>query len=116
MRAKHKSRADNHPKSSLSHLIHKSAEERRKQYGEERYHRQKYRRYIQINSEKREQDGYAELLESYHTAIESDVVDMVKEVLKEKGFDQILETVAGATITSHCGPGTLGVLFINDGE
>ena len=24
--------------------------------------------------------------------------------------------VAGATITSHCGPGTLGVLYINDGE
>lgn len=51
-----------------------------------------------------------------HTAIDSEVVDMVKEVLKEKGFDQILETVAGSTITSHCGPGTLGVLYINDGE
>ena len=46
-----------------------------------------------------------------HTAIESEVVDMVKEVLQEKGFDQILETVAGSTITSHCGPGTLGIIY-----
>ena len=51
-----------------------------------------------------------------HTAIESEVVDAVREALAERGFENILETVAGATITSHCGPGTLGVLFINDGE
>ena len=51
-----------------------------------------------------------------HTAIEQEVVDSVREVLKEKGFAEILETVAGSTITSHCGPGTLGVLYINDGE
>ena len=25
---------------------------------------------------------------------------------------EVLETVAGSTITSHCGPNTLGVLFI----
>ena len=51
-----------------------------------------------------------------HTEIESEVVDSVREALVERGFENILETVAGATITSHCGPGTLGVLFINDGE
>ena len=27
----------------------------------------------------------------------------------------IIETIAGATITSHCGKGTLGVLFFADG-
>ena len=27
-------------------------------------------------------------------------------------FDEILETRAGGVISSHCGPGTLGVLFI----
>ncbi|MBR2371987.1 MAG: DegV family EDD domain-containing protein, partial [Clostridia bacterium] len=51
-----------------------------------------------------------------HTAIDQEVVNSVREALKEKGFENILETVAGSTITSHCGPGTLGVLYINDGE
>ena len=27
-------------------------------------------------------------------------------------FDEIYETRAGGVISSHCGPGTLGVLFI----
>ena len=27
-------------------------------------------------------------------------------------FDEILETRAGGVVSSHCGPGTLGVLFI----
>lgn len=28
------------------------------------------------------------------------------------GFEEILETTAGCTITSHCGPATLGILFV----
>ena len=28
-------------------------------------------------------------------------------------FDEVIETTAGCTISAHCGPGTLGVLFIN---
>ena len=28
-------------------------------------------------------------------------------------FNEILETRAGSVICSHCGPGTLGVLFIS---
>ena len=27
-------------------------------------------------------------------------------------FEEIIETRAGGVISSHCGPGTLGVLFI----
>ena len=34
---------------------------------------------------------------------------------KERGFKNIIETLAGATITSHCGPKTLGILYFNDG-
>jgi fatty acid-binding protein DegV len=33
----------------------------------------------------------------------------VKETFE---FDEIIETVAGSIITSHCGKGTLGVLFV----
>lgn len=50
-----------------------------------------------------------------HTSASEDMVNTCKEWLKEYGFTNILETVAGATITSHCGPKTIGILFINDG-
>ncbi len=52
-----------------------------------------------------------------HTQIDDEVVEMVRSYIKENTkFDTILETVAGSTITSHCGPGTLGILYINDGN
>ncbi len=48
-----------------------------------------------------------------HTYCDEDIVERVKKVLKEKfHFQQILETKAGSCVTSHCGQGTLGVLFI----
>ncbi len=48
--------------------------------------------------------GSDEMLESANTA------------LKDAGFNEIIETRAGGTIASHCGPNTLGVLYFNDGE
>lgn len=52
-----------------------------------------------------------------HTKIDSKIVDMVKEYLKENtNFKEILETTAGATVTSHCGSNTIGILFYTDGE
>lgn len=41
--------------------------------------------------------------------------EMVREILADHGFKHIMITNAGATITSHCGENTLGILFINDG-
>ncbi len=39
----------------------------------------------------------------------------IAKMLKEKfGFKQVIDNFAGATISSHCGPGTLGVLFIKE--
>ena len=43
-------------------------------------------------------------------------VDAAREAIMEVGFEEILETKAGATICSHCGEHTLGILYINDGE
>lgn len=40
--------------------------------------------------------------------IVAEVVDYVKSL---NYFDEVIETSAGGVITSHCGPGTLGVLF-----
>lgn len=47
-----------------------------------------------------------------HSGCEKELVDEVKAYLKSlEWFDEILETIAGGVISSHCGPGTLGVLF-----
>lgn len=48
-----------------------------------------------------------------HSGCDRDIVNNVKDYLKELDhFDEILETRAGSVVSSHCGPGTLGVLFI----
>ncbi len=53
-----------------------------------------------------------------HTFADKPVVDSVKQRLVEFGFapENIIETTAGSTITSHCGKSTLGILYINDGK
>ena len=48
-----------------------------------------------------------------HTTADEDLVNAAREKVKEVfQFDEIIETVAGSIITSHCGKGTLGVLFV----
>ena len=50
-----------------------------------------------------------------HTLATPEMVAVAIDALRKRGFKTIYETTAGATITSHCGPQTLGILFINDG-
>lgn len=48
-----------------------------------------------------------------HSGCDKEIVDKVRDYLKSLDhFDEILETRAGSVVSSHCGPGTLGVLFI----
>lgn len=48
-----------------------------------------------------------------HSGISEERIALVKaEVEKYQKFDEILITRAGCTISSHCGPNTLGVLFM----
>ena len=48
-----------------------------------------------------------------HSWAEQDVVDAAKAAVAANfEFDEVLETKAGSIITSHCGKGTLGVLFL----
>lgn len=50
-----------------------------------------------------------------HSGCDTAIVDQVKEYLKSlEHFDEILETRAGGVISSHCGPGTLGVLYMEE--
>ena len=48
-----------------------------------------------------------------HSSAEKDLVDVAKAKVAELfDFDEVIETVAGSIVTSHCGKGTLGVLFV----
>lgn len=47
-----------------------------------------------------------------HSGVDREILDKVKMLVKElQPFEEVLETRAGCTISSHCGPGCLGVLF-----
>lgn len=49
-----------------------------------------------------------------HTSNDRELVESVRAYLEGLNiFSEILETTAGGVISSHCGPGTLGVLFIS---
>ena len=45
-----------------------------------------------------------------------EMVDAAYEAVKEAGFETIYKTTAGCTVSSHCGPNTLGILYINDAK
>lgn len=52
-----------------------------------------------------------------HSGCEAEVLESVQEYLANLNyFDEILIARAGGVISSHCGPGTLGVLFIADNQ
>lgn len=51
-----------------------------------------------------------------HSHAEESMVNSAREVLKDLGFENVYETTAGCTISSHCGKNTLGILYLNDGE
>ena len=48
-----------------------------------------------------------------HSCADEELVQLAKDLVKENfQFEEVVETVAGSIITSHCGRNTLGVLFI----
>ncbi len=52
-----------------------------------------------------------------HTKMEPEILQLVLDLVKSYDiFEEVLETTAGCTVTTHCGAGTLGILFINDGQ
>ena len=51
-----------------------------------------------------------------HTQMDEGIAEQVIETVKSWGiFDEILETTAGCTVTTHCGANTIGILYIDDG-
>lgn len=47
-----------------------------------------------------------------YTPTSTEVVELVKNLVKGK-FEEVLECQAGATVSSHCGKNTIGILYIN---
>lgn len=50
-----------------------------------------------------------------HSGCGNEIIEEIRAYLQSLNvFDEILVTRAGGVISSHCGPGTLGVLFISN--
>jgi DegV family protein with EDD domain len=48
-----------------------------------------------------------------HTTINPEILEMVKDIVAKKElFDNRYETIAGCTVSCHCGQNTLGILYI----
>lgn len=52
-----------------------------------------------------------------HSGCKPETIEEISSYLNNLNiFKEILITRAGGVISSHCGPGTLGVLFISEGD
>lgn len=50
-----------------------------------------------------------------HTAMSDGLDEYCAELVKQTGiFEEVLDATAGCTITSHCGPNTLGVILVKE--
>ena len=50
-----------------------------------------------------------------HTVISDEAYSAVKQAVSEFGhFENVYGTTAGCTVSCHCGPGTLGILFVRN--
>jgi fatty acid-binding protein DegV len=58
-------------------------------------------------------DLVGDILFVTHTPVTDDCHAAVMEAVSQYGkFETVYETDAGCTVSCHCGPGTLGVLFV----
>lgn len=69
----------------------------------------------------------ADTLEEYHNPDKSicaityssatpEMLEITHATLDKYGiFDKVIETKAGCTVSTHCGPNTLGIIYFNDG-
>lgn len=70
--------------------------------------------YVETTLQEFNHPDYDEVFITYSSAPD-DVVDKVRERLKQAGFKHIMNTYASGTVSCHCGPHTLGILYFNDG-
>src|SRR5574344_3011852 len=70
--------------------------------------------YVETTLEEFNNPDFDEVFITYSSAPD-DVVEMVRERLKKAGFKHVMNTYASGTVSCHCGPHTLGILYFNDG-
>lgn len=52
-----------------------------------------------------------------YSSATSEMLEVTKNALQKYGkFKNIIETTAGCTVATHCGPNTLGIIYYNDGK
>lgn len=49
-----------------------------------------------------------------HTTPMPEAEEIITKALKERGFKNVYSILAGGTISSHCGPNCVGVMFLNN--
>ena len=50
-----------------------------------------------------------------HSGVPEEIIETAKQAVRQyQNFEEICVTRAGCTVSSHCGPGTIGVLFIQE--
>ena len=72
-------------------------------------------KYVRDRLETLSKEGKLDLSRIYitHTTCTPETVEMVRgEIAKYADFAEVIETQAGCTISNHCGPNTLGILFM----
>ena len=47
-----------------------------------------------------------------YTTASAECVEIAKKALQDAGVEKVIENRAGATISSHCGPNALGILYL----
>lgn len=71
--------------------------------------------YVEDTLKKFDKPDLTRVFITYSTA-PNNVVEEVKNRLLKEGFKEVIPTHAGGTISCHCGPHCLGILYINDSK
>ena len=67
--------------------------------------------YVRDRLENRNDIDYSRIFIT-HPSCKPEIVALVRETIQQYGdFQEIIETRAGCTVSNHCGPNTLGILF-----
>lgn len=70
--------------------------------------------YVETTLQEFNNPDYEEVFITYSSAPEN-VVELVRKRLEKAGFKHIMNTFASGTVSCHCGPHCLGILYFNDG-